>query len=55
MSLRPLLLPFTDPVSDASLSAHQPQALHFNTGPPSKTRPASIQLPLFCAQSPLSP
>lgn len=32
MSLRPLLLPLTDPISDASFSTHQPQALHFNTG-----------------------
>lgn len=54
MSLRLLLLPFTDPISDASLSAHQPQALHFNTGPQSKTRPASVQLPFGCTVRPWS-
>lgn len=48
MSLPPLLLPFTDPISDASLSTHRPQALHFNTSPQSKTQPASIQLPFGC-------
>lgn len=45
MSLPPLLLPFADPVSDALLSTHQPQALHFNTDPQGKARPASAQLP----------
>lgn len=31
-----LLLPITDPISDAWFSAHQSQALHFNTSPQSK-------------------
>lgn len=41
MSLPPLLLTFTDPISDALLSTHQPQALHFYTGPQTKN-PASL-------------
>lgn len=42
MSIHTLLHTFTDCISDALLSAHQPQALHFDIGPRSKTQPASV-------------